>query len=292
MFDFKECTRCGAYFLGERPLESELERVYFVGYGPHQSMGTTGKAPPAHVLARAVAPPLRVVGLALGLTPGIRLSRALDRVYAPETSGETLLDYGCGAPVFLDRARKLGWNTIGVDFTADVIESVRASGHAAYFAGDEFEADVRDESVACVRMNHVVEHLPEPAPVLERIRSKMRRGGRLHIATPNPASVGSRLFGRHWWGLECPRHFLLYRGRVLRGLLEQTGFHVERIVHEAAAKDLARSWGIRLSAHGRMAPDRIGALAHDRVRLSLFAPAASLTALVSAADRYHVFARA
>jgi SAM-dependent methyltransferase len=266
--------------------------VYFVGYGPHQSEIATAQTPPANALVRIAAPPLRALGVALGSLPGVRLSRALRRTYTPDRPGATLLDYGCGAPIFLDRARERGWNTVGVDFANDVVEAVRANGHAAFCLGDDYEAGVDDGSVECARMNHVVEHLYEPVRVLESIRRKMRPGGRIHLATPNPDSLGSRYYGRHWWGLECPRHALLYRPRLLVELLERAGFHTVTVLHEAAAKDLARSWGIRRTGSQEMSPTQIGALAHDRVRVSLFSPAAAASALVSAADRYHTFARA
>jgi 2-polyprenyl-3-methyl-5-hydroxy-6-metoxy-1,4-benzoquinol methylase len=215
----------------------------------------------------------------------------LDWAYTPEAEGDTLLDYGCGSPTFLDTAQRCGWNTIGVDVAEDVVESVRARGHAAFLVGEDFERGVADQSIACVRMNHVIEHLYEPLHALERIRAKMRRGGRIHIATPNPGGAGSRVFGRYWLGLDCPRHVVLCRPPVLRTVLEQTGFRVLRIVHEGAAKDLARSWGIRLLARGRAQPSQIAAMASDPVRLSLFAPAAALTVMAAMADRYHVFAR-
>jgi SAM-dependent methyltransferase len=292
-FAYDRCTQCSAYFLAARPVPSELGKVYFWGYGPYQAAPEPDSdPPPSHLITRAAAPPLRAVGAALNLVSRRRLSRMLDWTYVRAADGETLLDYGCGAPTFLDDARRRGWQTIGVDFSEDVVASVRARGHTAFVAGDDFERGIPDASVTCVRMNHVVEHLYEPRHVLERIRAKLRPEGRLHIATPNPGGLGSRMFGRHWWGLECPRHAVLYRPSVLRSLLLQAGFREPRIVHEGSSKDLARSWGIRLCAAGRLEPGQITALGNDSARVSLVAPAAALTALAAVADRFHVFARA
>jgi SAM-dependent methyltransferase len=292
-FEYERCTRCGACFLAVRPVASELGKVYFSGYGPHQNVpGRPPNPPPSHLATRVAAPPLRAVAAALGLPSRRRLTRVLESVYTPDAPGETLLDYGCGTATFLDEAGRRGWSTVGVDFTEDVVDAVRARGHAAFVVGDDFEHGIADESVACVRMNHVVEHLYEPRRVLERIRAKLRSGGRIHIATPNPSGAGSRIFGRHWWGLECPRHAVLYRPRVLRGLLVQAGFREPRIVHEGSAKDLARSWGIRLYARGRIDEGLVTAFADDSVRLSVAAPTAALSAIAAVADRYHVFARA
>src|SRR5919106_5108697 len=77
-FEYQGCTRCGTYFLAVRPLESELGKVYFAGYGPYQAdPAPTPKAPRAHPVARAVTPPLRAAGAAIGLLGRRRLHRML-----------------------------------------------------------------------------------------------------------------------------------------------------------------------------------------------------------------------
>jgi SAM-dependent methyltransferase len=291
-FEYARCRRCDAHFLALRPRESELAKVYFAGYAPyHEKARPMPKAPRAHLVARLVAAPLRGAGAAIGLVGRRRLDRMLSWAYTPEAPEEMLVDYGCGAPTFLDDARARGFNTIGVDFTDDVLKAVRARGHAAHFAGEDFERQVADQSVSCVRMNHVLEHLYRPRDALAAIRAKIVRGGRLHIATPNPISFGSRIFRRRWHALDCPRHVILYRPHVLETLLGELGFHDISVVHEVGPKDLTRSWGIVLYDRGRIGPEQIGAMAMDPVRSGLFSPIASVAALLSASDRYHVFAR-
>jgi SAM-dependent methyltransferase len=292
-FDYRHCTRCSAYFLSPRPLESELGRIYFEGYGPYRADSVHGPAPRgAGPLTRAAGLGLSALGLALGAPGRKRLAARLDQTYTPETLGEVLLDYGCGSAASLDEARERGFATIGADFAAPVIDEVRARGHQAYQVGPELERGVPEATVGCVRMNHVVEHLYRPREALAEVRAKLRPGGRLHLSTPNPASLGSRLFGRRWHALDCPRHVVLYRPSVLRELLHGLGFREISIVHEVGPKDLTRSWGIVLYERGRVPHEQIDALKDDRVRSGLFLPAASIAAFLGAADRYHVFARA
>ena len=291
-FEYERCSACSAYFLVTRPLESELGKVYFTGYGPYQEApGTTPKPARANLAARAAAPPLHATGAAIGFLGRRRLPRRLEQFYAPEHAGEVLLDYGCGTPAFLDDARARGFETIGADFTEGVVDAVRASGHRAFLVGDELEQSVPDGSVDCVRMNHVIEHLYRPGEALSAIASKLRSGGRIHISTPNPKGLGSRLFGRRWHALDAPRHVVLYRPSLLRRLLEEYGFRDFSVVNEVGPKDLTRSWGIVLYERGRIPHEQIAAMAADRTRFGLFLPVASLGALVAAADRYHVFAR-
>jgi SAM-dependent methyltransferase len=291
-FEYMRCTQCAACFLAVRPLEAELGKVYFAGYGPHQIVPGCG---PEHSRVYPAfsrpGPPFRAVGAAVDLLRR-RLQRQLDRMYTPEYDGEALLDFGCGAPMFLESARDRGFVTVGADFAEDVVQTARTSGHQAFVVGEEFERNVLAGSLGCVRMNHVIEHLYHPHETLAAIHAKMRSGGRIHISTPNPGSIGSQIFRRHWHALDCPRHVILYRPRVLRSLLFELGFRDISVVHEMGPKDLSRSWGIVLYDRGRIGHEQIGAMATDPIRSALFLPLAGLAVLLSAADRYHVFAHA
>jgi hypothetical protein len=52
----------------------------------------------------------------------------------------------------------------------------------------------------------------------------LKPGGILWLETPNIDSVGHCRWGKHWRGLEPPRHLVLFNYRSLRTLLSQVGF--------------------------------------------------------------------
>lgn len=214
------------------------------------------------------------------------------RHYAPPRAGAVLLDFGCGSEKFLNRARKLGWHTIGIDFSPGTIESVRAAGHRGYLAGDGAWPEIVDGSVDCVRLNHVLEHLYAPRETLANLKQKMRRGATIHIAVPNPASLASHLFRSRWLGLDCPRHIMLYTPDRARRLLSNLGFSDIRIAQETASKDAARSIAYLLADAGLIAPKSAGGFAqHYWLQLPLYLPMRVASAL-SLGDRFHVFAKA
>jgi SAM-dependent methyltransferase len=74
-----------------------------------------------------------------------------------------------------------------------------------------------------VTLNHVIEHLHDPAEALHRIRAILRPGGRLWIATPNLRSLGHRAYRRHWEALDPPRHLVLFDRASLEGLVRRSG---------------------------------------------------------------------
>ena len=53
---------------------------------------------------------------------------------------------------------------------------------------------------------HVLEHMPDPAAALERVRSWLAPSGVLLVAVPNLDSLQARLAGPKWFHLDLPRH--------------------------------------------------------------------------------------
>jgi len=74
----------------------------------------------------------------------------------------------------------------------------------------------RFDAVVC---SHVLEHVHEPRVLLEKMSRALKPGGILYLSYPNPQSAVFRVFGRHWRGLEAPRHICLPTKRSLRKLL-------------------------------------------------------------------------
>jgi 2-polyprenyl-3-methyl-5-hydroxy-6-metoxy-1,4-benzoquinol methylase len=70
---------------------------------------------------------------------------------------------------------------------------------------------------------HVVEHLPDPWTVLERAAERLRPGGILLVAAPNPDASQFRLLRSHWPHLDAPRHVELIPARLLIRRLASAG---------------------------------------------------------------------
>ncbi|HXH22445.1 MAG TPA: class I SAM-dependent methyltransferase [Dehalococcoidia bacterium] len=213
----------------------------------------------------------------------------LKKFYEPPTPGARLLDYGCGSKRFLDEARLSGWQTLGMDFAESVVAEVDRAGHRAFLAPCGWR-EIGDGSLDAVRLNHVIEHLYHPGEMLAIARRKLRVGGRLHIATPNPAGLSAFLFRSCWYGLEAPRHVMLYSPPALSSFLERHNFCNIRIIAERSTKDLTRSLGNLLHAAGLIPREEVTTMATDRL-LSAWAELLMLLALrLGRPDRYHVFA--
>jgi len=280
-FEYSKCPGCGALFMSSRPVEADVAFFYSSGYQPYQNASTD--EPPIGGKAQFI----RKLKAALRKARGGGWARHFPRCYHQLPSGSLFVDFGCGAGKTLDVMKRVGHRTVGVDFSELAIRSVRQRHHQAYSV-DEFWQAFRDESADLVRMNHVVEHLYQPQAVLQGIAAKLKKGGALHIAVPNPAGISALAFRENWHGLDCPRHVILYPPETLVRLLAEAGFEHFEVRQESISKDFARSLGYWFAAKGLYNLNKVEGLMDNWVlRVLLWLPM-RLCALVGHGDRYHV----
>ncbi len=110
---------------------------------------------------------------------------------APVSSGQTVLDIGCGAGMdLLLAAKKVGptGRAIGIDMTTSMIERARAGAKAAGLSNVEIrqggaeELPVEDDSVDVVISNGVLNLTPDKRKAFGEIARVLRPGGRLLLA--------------------------------------------------------------------------------------------------------------
>ena len=71
---------------------------------------------------------------------------------------------------------------------------------------------------------HVIEHLPNFQQTLDVLAGKIRKGGFLVIAAPNPESWQFRILGRDWTHVDAPRHVVLIPVGLLVAHMGKLGF--------------------------------------------------------------------
>jgi 2-polyprenyl-3-methyl-5-hydroxy-6-metoxy-1,4-benzoquinol methylase len=137
-----------------------------------------------------------------------------------------LMDVGCGAGTALALASQLGWSVRGLEADPNAVRAARAAGldvqEGGYERLSEFPA-----AFDCITCSHVIEHVFDPVGMIHQMHSSLRQGGVLLLSTPNAQSDVHRHFGKHWRGLEAPRHLVLFSEATLTRLLLRAGFQVE-----------------------------------------------------------------
>lgn len=235
-----QCGGCGSGYLDPRPTPASIGRAYD-RYYTHEEPWVA--PPPINALQRLRAglangyrnrrygtryAPAYGLGYWLGRVakplalPADRTFRFLDRRDS-QGPAPAVLDVGCGGGAFLAAAAGAGWRAVGIDFDAKAVEGARRRGIDARLGGLDAVADEHDTYDA-VTLSHVIEHLHDPAAALATIHRILKPGGRLYVETPNIDSLGRLLYGRHWRGLEPPRHLVIFNRSGLAALLRRSGF--------------------------------------------------------------------
>ena len=203
------CRACSLVFTNPRPSAARLKAFYSgETYVCHEEDGSHSAKSKADLLLEKLAG------------------------WMPPGTPRTLLDYGAGGGGFLLNARAQGWNVKGFEPGKRGLENCRRAN-----------VDVTDDltrlpsrAFGLITLQHVFEHLAEPAATLESLRTYLAPEGRLYIEVPNArslrASAAAPFLTRRFPVDEryraFPIHLMYYGVRTLGRLLAHCGWTVER----------------------------------------------------------------
>jgi 2-polyprenyl-3-methyl-5-hydroxy-6-metoxy-1,4-benzoquinol methylase len=152
-----------------------------------------------------------------------------------------LLDVGCGLGYFVQRAAGVpGWQATGYEISSQAVRFARETlGLASVFCGRVEDSGFPTRSFEIITLWDVIEHIPDPDPLLAYLRSLLTDDGVLCMHTPNAviqvpkARLKRRLRGMqpglHY--LEARDHINIYKVSTLRRVLERNGFSRVRFIH-------------------------------------------------------------
>jgi SAM-dependent methyltransferase len=137
--------------------------------------------------------------------------------------GRRLLDFGCGNGLFLDIARKRGFETYGVDLAEDAVAAARERGHRTYHGSPTDVPEIAAGGFDVITMWSVLAHIAEPVEDLKMLRGLLADDGVLLILTVNANSMAVKRKLAAWGGF-TPNHLLFSSPTTLPRLLERAGF--------------------------------------------------------------------
>jgi 2-polyprenyl-3-methyl-5-hydroxy-6-metoxy-1,4-benzoquinol methylase len=195
------CRQCGFVYATPRPHSAEVLDIY-----------------------EAVEDPLYVEEREGRVLTFEHHLRPLEHVTGP-AQGRRLLDVGAHTGVFVDIARRHGWDAWGVEPSTWAVEQARAQGlqmHLGTLENATFPAG----HFNVVTMWDVIEHVPDPFRTLQAAWRVLEPGGLLVVHTMDIDSLFSRLMGWHWpWYMEM--HLFYFSRRTLSAMLDKAGFRVQ-----------------------------------------------------------------
>ena len=175
-------------------------------------------------------------------------------------AGARVLDVGCGGGLFSEALAASGASVVGIDLAPEVLgvarlhllESgrqvdYRESGAEALAAAEPASYDV----VACMEM---LEHVPDPAAVVQACADLLKPGGQLFLSTINrtPAAFALAIVGAEYVARLLPRGTHRYqqflRPSELDTALRRSGLVLREVRGLAYEPVLRRAWLSRSTA--------------------------------------------
>jgi len=139
------------------------------------------------------------------------------------TLGRRLVEIGSGNGAFAVTATEAGFNVTAIEMNERCCHYLERRGITAICSDRPVDVLTSLHQVDAIAMWHVLEHLRDPAEMLQLVSQKLNPGGVFAITVPNPRSLQFRLLGKRWVHLDAPRHLCLIPPAALVKKGEETG---------------------------------------------------------------------
>lgn len=139
--------------------------------------------------------------------------------------GMKVLDYGCGSGGSLLEIEALGAEAYGIETDPNVQQVIDKLGLRIHI-GTLDDAPFTDTLFDLIVLNQVLEHIPHPERLLEKLRIRLKPGGKLVLSLPNADSIFACFFKRTWINWHIPYHLHHFNPDSARIFLERCGWRV------------------------------------------------------------------
>jgi 2-polyprenyl-3-methyl-5-hydroxy-6-metoxy-1,4-benzoquinol methylase len=140
-------------------------------------------------------------------------------------SSGLVMDYGCSWGYGTVQLQAAGYETIGFEISQPRATFGR-SRLGLRILSSEAQLDGLTGSFDVVFASHVLEHVPAPSLVLDRIASLLKQNGWLLGFVPNCGGDNARKLGVKWGPMCCEKHPLALDAEFLEQALRRRGFDV------------------------------------------------------------------
>lgn len=215
IFNLVRCTQCGHLMTAPRLDESQLGDLYGTYY-PRKHININDLKNEA----------------ALSIRPMARWRRwwsgTDNQGQYTVRPGELMLDIGCGSGLSLLEAKAVGADVRGVEADPNVHRIATELGLKIHI-GSLLDEPFPGEQFDLVVLNQVIEHMPDPALMLERLRPRLKPGGRMILVFPNVNSLWCRIFGKFWINWHVPYHLHHFTRAGFSKMVSRTGYRIRKV---------------------------------------------------------------
>lgn len=230
-FVLKRCSSCGFTFTADPPDEKDIARFYlsedYISHSDKKQNLTDRLYHLArnYMLRKKYTLVSRVSGTKKDAPMKTGSGRGKSTMQDIESGREisTLVDIGSGTGYFADYMTRKGWNVTGIELSETAREYSISRFGLTVISPEEIST-IKDGSVDCVTLWHVMEHLYDTGMWLKEISRILKSDGRCIIALPNIRSADAGWFGNEWAALDVPRHLWHFSTSTMQTFIKRHGF--------------------------------------------------------------------
>jgi 2-polyprenyl-3-methyl-5-hydroxy-6-metoxy-1,4-benzoquinol methylase len=224
-FNMVQCNKCGLVYTNPRLKQEKIAALYdadyFQGHGFDQSIDYV-KDVKDHNTKDAFT---------LEDWDCDCIKSLLKKFQPQNTKPYSLLEIGCGTGVFLDKAKKHGFDCHGLELSEYAANFVRQMGIPVETKSIE-DANYPDNTFDVIVMREVIEHLPHPKESLETIHKWLKPGGVLFMATGNYDCPERKLRGSDWFYFMPEGHLNIFSNKTMTEYLKTVGFKYVNVTNQ------------------------------------------------------------
>lgn len=139
----------------------------------------------------------------------------------------SLLDYGCGTGEFLKKCQSNGWHIHGVEPSDKARQQAALKTQTAIAGSLEV---MPFDNFNTITLWHVLEHIEDLNPTIQKLKDKLSDSGTMFIAVPNSGSWDAKHYKTYWAGYDVPRHLWHFSQFNMEALIFKNGLRLIRKV--------------------------------------------------------------
>ncbi|OGM14764.1 hypothetical protein A3E41_00375 [Candidatus Woesebacteria bacterium RIFCSPHIGHO2_12_FULL_38_9] len=205
------CAKCDLVFRKENKSDSNPKKLYGKYYRKSRNEITVGR-------------------FRYGLEVVIKTFRFFRayKVHALHPSARRVLDIGCGRGFMLYFLRKF-WGikkVVGTQISLEAYIFAKNKLRLSVYHEDLSKINLYDNYFDLVTIWHVLEHVVEPERYIAKIKSILKRKGKIIIEVPNYNSWSRKIAGEYWLGYDIIYHLSFFTPGTLIFLLKKYKFKI------------------------------------------------------------------
>jgi len=206
------CRQCGLCYTNPRPTRESLMSFYSLDYYKDKRHRRT----------------YFTDGGSLKIDPVEGAGNVVDVESHVERRGR-LLEIGAAMGQFLAIMQHRGWDVRGIELSAEAVEIAKKCRGIEMFCGT-LEGFQTEERFDVICLYQTLEHVPDPAYIIERAYQLLNPGGLLVISVPNVNGFDIKINSKlRWLVYDLPRHLSHFSPQVLSERLRAAGFGIVEV---------------------------------------------------------------